>query len=253
MTDRPLPPSAGGMNRRQFLARAGILGAVAALWQVPGLLSARGWADPAYAQEVDLVRDTLNGLVAFVWAGDDEYSLAQGDATDAPGAIAAGTTDAFIEALDNFLPAPDGPIDPLHNDMTVPLSGAIANLLNVVALTVNPAAAGAAFLSPFARLSLAEKAEVFRVLEEDTGAPDADLPQPFTRASGNFDFVAGILPGFVAFLAFSEQQMFDPETKTLTGRPVGWDHTGYQDDRTVPVEGWDELLGYYGGRRSADA
>jgi hypothetical protein len=247
------PAPASGMDRRQFLARAGMLGAAAVLWQVPGLLSARGWADPAYAQEADLVRDTLNGLVALIWPGDDEYSLAQGDATDRPGAIAAGTTEAFIEALDNFLPAPDGPLDPLHNDEAMPLSGAIANLLNVVALTVNPAASGGAFLSPFARLSLEEKAEVFRFLEEDTGAPDADLPQPFTRASGNFDFVAGILPGFVAFLAFSEQQVFDASTKTLTGRPVGWDHTGYQGDRTVPVEGWDEFLGYYAGRRSADA
>jgi hypothetical protein len=253
MTAQHLTTTTGGLNRRQFLARAGILGAAAALWQVPGLLNVRGWADPAYAQEADLVRDTLNGLVALVWPGDDEYSVAQGDATDSPGGIAAGTTGAFIEALDTFLPAPDGPIDPLHNDQTVPLSGAIANLLSVVALTMNPAASGGSFLSPFARLSLAEKAEVFRFLEEDTGMPDADLPQPFTRASGNFQFVAGILPGFVAFLAFSEQQMFDPATKTLTGRPVGWDHTGYQGERTVPVEGWDELLGYYAGRRSADA
>lgn len=241
-------PTSGTFDRRQFLARAGVLAAASALWQVPPLLRLRGWASDAYAQDANLVRDTLNGLVAFVWPGDDDYSVAQGDFTDGPGAIAADTTTLFIQALDEFLPAPDGP-GALANDLTMPLSGAVANLLNVVSLSVNPAAAGGTFPSPFARLSAAQKAAVFETLEADTGIPDADLPQPFTRSSGNFQFVAGIIPGFVAFLAFSEWHALDPATRQLTRRPVGWDHTGYQGDRLVPVEGWDELLGYYQDRR----
>jgi hypothetical protein len=247
-----MSPAGPAFDRRRFLVRSGFLGAAAALAQVPGLLQGRGWFDRAYALEPNIVRDTLNGLVAMVFPGNDEWSIAQGDATDRPGGVAADTTTVFIEALDAFVPAPDGP-PPLTSDATVPISGAVANLLNVVALTVNPAARGGTLASPFSRLSIAEKAQVFRLLEEDSGLPgDADLPQPLTRASGNFAFVAGILPGFVAFLAYGEWQKYDPATKALTGRPVGWEHTGYQPGRTVPVEGWDELLGYYQDRTEVE-
>ena len=238
-----------GLHRREFLLRAGVLGAATALWQVPGLLRLRGWDSPAYAQEPNLVRDTLNGLVAFIWPGDDEYSVAQEDSTNGPGAIAADTTTILIQSLDEFLPAPDGPA-PLTTDETVPLSGAIANLLNAVAATVNPAAAGGPFPSHFSRLTLQEKAQVFKTLETDNGIPDNDLPEPLTAATGNFRFVAGILPGFVAFLAFGEWHTYDPDIRTLTKRPVGWDHSGYQGNRVNPAEGWDEHLGYYQGRRA---
>ena len=236
------------LDRRAFLARAGVLGAATLLWQVPPLLRLRSWDSPAYAQDPNIVRDTLNGLVAFIWPGDDEYSVAQGDATDGPGAIAADTTTILIQSLDEFLPAPDGP-PPATNDETVPLSGGIANLLNVVAATVNPLAAGGPFPSHFSRLSLAEKAEVFKTLETDNGIPDHELPEPFTGTTGNFRFVAGILPGFVAFLALGEWSTYDPETRRLTARPPGWEHSGYQGNRRNPVEGWDEHLGYYQGRR----
>jgi hypothetical protein len=243
------PLLAGGIDRRQFLARAGVLGLATALWQVPPLLRLRGWDSPVYAQEANLVRDTINGLVAFIFPGNDEYSVAQGDSTDGPGAIAADTTTIFIQSLDEFLPAPDGP-GPGTNDETVPLSPAIANLLNVVAATVNPAAAAGPFPSHFSRLTAEEKAEVFKVLETDNGIPDAGLPEPLTATTGNFRFVAGIIPGFVAFLALGEWHTYDPDTRTLNKRPVGWNHSGYQGNRTNPVEGWDEFLGYYQGRRS---
>lgn len=237
-------------SRRAFLVRAGALAGASVLWQVPPHLRLRGWDDPAYALETNLVRDSLNGLVAFVWPGNDAYSIAQGEATGGPGAIAADTTTAFIESLDRFIPAPDLPFE---NHETLPLSGAVANLLDVMALTVNPAAIGGRFRSPFARLAMAEKAEVFRRLEADTGVPDANLPPPFTSTTGNFQFFAGALPPLVALLAFSEHQVFDPNTRTLTAVPVGWAHTRYQGgDRTVPIEGWDELLGYYQGRTAAD-
>ena len=39
--------------------------------------------------------------------------------------------------------------------------------------------------------------------------------------------------------------MFDPDTKQLTGTPVGWTLTGYGG----ASDGWDELRGYYQGRR----
>lgn len=220
---------------------------MAFLAQVPELLKVRGWYDVAYAHDTDLVKDTFNGLVAFVLPGDDAYSVAQGEAADGPGAIAAGTTDALIANLDRFLPQPDAPG---ANNETVPLSGAVANLLNVVALRVNPVAAGGAFPSPFARLSFAEKAEVFRILEEEAPTPGGELPQPFTQASGNFAFLAGILPVLVAFLAGTEQAVFDDRTRSLSGRPVSWQISGYQPDG--PVDGWDELKGFYQGRGRAE-
>ncbi len=239
-------PSREDLTRRQFLCRSGVLGALTLLANVPGLLEVRGWGEPAYAQDMDLVRDTLNGLVAFILPGDDPYSVAQGERAEGPGAIAAGTTEALITDLDRFLPEPD---TGAPNDRTVPLSGAIANLLNTVALSVNPVATGDTFPSAFARLSFGEKAEVFRRLEQDSGT-DGELPQPFTRASGNLAFVAGILPAYIGFLAGTERQLFDEATKTLGGRPVSWQISGYQP--AGPVEGWDELKGYYGGRTGAD-
>lgn len=232
---------AGGqrLHRREFIARSGqVLGASAVLSQLPALLAAKGWLDEAQAQEADLTRDTLNGLVVFICPGPDPYSIAQGESTDEPGAIEANTTENLILNLDSFLPAAD--VGGAANDDTVPISGAVANLLNSHAAQVNPVAAGGGFPSHFSRLSFAEKAEVFERIEATSGTDDV---------SNQLRFVGGILPGFTAFLVFGEWHVFDPETRKLTGRPVGWDLTNYQP--RGPVRGWDEHKGYYQGRRRA--
>ncbi|MGH2771359.1 MAG: hypothetical protein ACRDJF_12695, partial [Actinomycetota bacterium] len=222
----------GSVSRRRFVLGSGALAGVAALGWLPDALKARGWYEPAYARDPDLVRDTLNGLVAFVLPGDDPYSKAQGEQGSAAGGIAAGTTDALIRDLDRYLPQPD---TAGANDATIPLAGAVANLLNVVATSVNPLAARGPFPSPFARLSFDEKVEVFRRLEEETDVPDGRLPEPFTRASGNFAFLVGVLLPYVGILAGGEGQVFDRETRSLTGRPVAWEISGYQPQG--PVEG----------------
>lgn len=236
----PMPSGAWGqsLHRREFLAKTGqVIGAATVISQLPALLGAKGWLDVALAQEADLTRDTINGLVVFILPGPDPYSVAQGETTDTPGAIEAGTTDNLILNLDSYLPAADvgG-----GNDDTVPISGAVANLLNGQAAQVNPAAAGGGFPSHFSRLSFAEKAEVFNRIEATAGT-DA--------ASAQLRFIGGILPGYTAFLAFGEWNVFDPATKKLTGRPVGWALTRYQPKG--PVRGWDEHKGYYQGRRKA--
>ena len=176
--------------------------------------------------------------MVFISPGPDEYSVAQGETTDSPGAMEAGTTDLLIQNLDNFLPAAD--VGGAANDDTVPISGAVANLLNSTAAQVDPAAANGAFPSHFSRLSFANKAEVFNRIEATAGDDGV---------SAQLRFVGGILPGFTAFLAFGEAAVFDPETKKLTGRPVGWELSGYQPNG--PVRGWNELKGYYQGRRKA--
>jgi hypothetical protein len=247
------------MNRREFLARSGAvtsLGILASL--LPGFLKVRGWLDPAYAESSDLVRDTMNGVVAFILPGDDNYSVLQGETADGPGGVAAGAADALIANLDRYLPAPH--LELFAMDLTipglptVPLSAAVANLLDVVALSANPLALdpltkSGVSVSAFAHLTSAQKAKVFQLLE-GLEVPDGQLPEPFTRVSGNAAFIAGILPAFAGFLAGNEAGVWDAATRTVTSRPVSWQISGYQPDG--PGEGWNELKGYYAGRKKAN-
>ncbi|MGH3327879.1 MAG: hypothetical protein ACRDPT_08830 [Streptomycetales bacterium] len=143
----------------------------------------------------------------------------------------------------------------LESDETVPLSLLVALLLNELATRVNPAALRGPFVAPFARLSYAEKAEAFRLLEgPDAGlvaAIDGGLPEPARHSvSGALRFVGGALLEFSAFGTFTEFAVFDRATGRLTGRPVGWQLTGFLPGG--PVEGWDEFRGYYQGRTRVD-
>ena len=90
------------------MERGGALGVAAFVAQLPGVLSAKGWLEDAYAQSGDVVVETLSGLVAFILPGDDPYSEAQGTKTDEPGGIAAGTVPVFIRNLDAFVPIDRG-------------------------------------------------------------------------------------------------------------------------------------------------
>ena len=199
---------------------------------LPGLLQARGLVDEALAQSADLTHDTLSGLVAFMFPGDDPYSAAQGVTAPGPGGIAANVVATFIQNLDQYVPAGT----PLTGDRSLPASSGVATLLNSYANQVNPAAAGGAFPSAFSRLSFAEKAEVFKRFESEAAAADTEVR-----------FVAGILPGFAAFLSFSEAGVFDPATRGVTKRAVGWEVASY----VGPAEGHREHLGYWKGRKKA--
>jgi hypothetical protein len=215
--------SGSGISRRALLERAGLAGAGVMLAQIPGFLSAKGWLEAAHAQSADGTRDALNGLVAFSVPGPDPYSVAQGQSTKEPGGIDAGATDLLIELLDRFVGLPAS---------TLPASGGVAQILNGYALQVNPAAAGGAFASPFARLSFDDKVEVFRRFESDTEGSE-------------LRFVSGILVGAVGFLAYTEGAVFDRNTRQLTGTPVGWTLSQYDG----VAEGRRELRGYWKGRR----
>jgi hypothetical protein len=208
------------------MERGAMLGLATFLAQLPGVLSAKGWLEDARAQSGDMVVETLSALVAFILPGDDEFSRAQGDDTKEPGGIAAGTVPVFIRNLDAFVPA----AIPGVGTTTLPASGGVALLLNRYALEVNPAA------GKFAALSSAEKAEVFKRFESDPAFDDTE-----------FKFVAGILPGFVGFLAWSEAGVIDPDTRMPSKRPVGWRLAKYDG----PAEGHPEFRGYYRGHRSA--
>lgn len=141
----------------------------------------------------------------------------------------------------------------LENDSATPLSLPAALLLNFSATLADPASVNGAFVSPFARLSFAEKARAMEILE--TALPslvavvDAQVPQPLrSSVSGLIAFLGGALHEFAAFGSFGESPRFDPRTRRLTGRPVGWRLTGFLPDNQTG-DGWDELIGYYQDRR----
>jgi hypothetical protein len=220
------------LTRRDVIERGGAVGLAAFFAQLPGVLAAKGWLEDAYAQSGDVVVETLSGLVAFILPGDDPYSEAQGTKTDEPGGIAAGTVPVFIRNLDAFVPV----AIPGAGTETLPASGGVAMLLNRYALEVNAAAGEADAISPFARLTFEEKAEVMRLLEADPLWDDTE-----------FKFVSGILPGFVGFLAWSEAGVIDSDTRKPKSRPVGWRLSKFDG----PAEGHPEFRGYYRGHRSA--
>ena len=206
--------SKGSVSRRGFMGSA--LMAVAA----SALLPARGFLGPAGLLEaaqlpVDLVHETLNGLLAFVVPGSDVYSVAQGVSTSDRGGVDAGGVDAFIATLDlstPFVPA---------------FSATATGILNSLAQAINPNATGP-FTSPFARLSFIEKAGVLQIMD----------------ATDPLKLLGGLLPLFAAFFCYSEAGAFDPVTRMLTGRPPGWRLSSYDG----VADGRDEFRGYFRGR-----
>jgi hypothetical protein len=79
---------------------------------------------------------------------------------------------------------------------------------------------------------------------------DEQLPTPQTgSASGLIRYAVNAILTVATFAAYAEQAVFDPVTRRLTGRPVGWSATGYQPNG--PVAGWDEFHGYFRGHTTA--
>ena len=141
----------------------------------------------------------------------------------------------------------------LASDASVPLSLPVALLLNYTATVVNPLSLHGAFLSPFARLSFADKARALALIETSqsnlVALLDGPLPEPLRDSvSGLLKFFGGALYEFAAFGNYGESQKFDPTTRRVIGRPVGWQLSGFLPDGQ-PGDGWDDLIGYYQDRR----
>lgn len=194
----------------------------AALEPLAQVILNRGWTNVAEAADPDpliLVGDTMNGLVAFIVPGNDLYSVHQGVSTEESGGLDANIVDHLIASVDMLQPPPP----PFPS-----ISMMVATVLNNLALAVNPAPSGS-FSSAFSCLSFSEKVAVFAAMEAD----------PSMRN------LARVLPAFVAFFCYSEAGVFDPETRTLTGPPVGWTLSGYEFGH-----GHNEFKGYYQNRIS---
>jgi hypothetical protein len=200
------------VTRRVFLNQALLASASSALIRAGGFLGAMGWLSDARAAPAAATVDTFNGLLAFVVPGSDSYSVAQGVSTPEPGGVSVGATSVLIATVDESTP------------FVPSFSAQVAAILNGLALAVSPSASGP-FLAPFANLPFAAKVGVFQIMD---GTPDLQL-------------LAGILPPFAAFFAYSEAGAFDPVTRTLTGPPLGWTLSRYQG----VSDGRAEFLGYF--------
>ncbi len=206
------------MSRREALARAGVLAAVAALAPLPDVADRLGLLGTSAAATHAAVLDTLRGLVAYVVPGNDRYSRAQGQSTRRPGGIAAGAAEELRLTLEVAGPG---------------LAQAAAGILDAQATAANPGGNLRGFASPFAALRFAEKDSIIRGL-----AHSAD---PTMRELG------ATVPAVAAFLSYSEAGVLDRRTRRLRREPVGWRITGY----TGVADNRDEFRGYYRGHRSA--
>ena len=78
--------------------------------------------------------------------------------------------------------------------------------------------------------------------------PPGEYPDVVRSLSGLIDFTSGVVPALASFGCYSEWHVFDYASRTTVARPVGYSLANYGG----PVEGWDELKGYYQDRRSAN-
>jgi hypothetical protein len=193
----------------------------------------------------------------FVMASlDDFVGLPDPTVRYATQALATGLADSDIDLPGlSLLPGQVLALDAalaelLSTDETVPLSLPVAGLLNLLATQVDPLSIDGLFVSPFSRLSFEEKAKAFELLERTdsdlVALLDASFPEPLQETvSGVLKFMGGALLEFAAFGTYSEYAAFDPGTKELKTRPVGWQLSQY-DHR---AEGYDSFRGYYQGRK----
>ncbi|WP_241384512.1 twin-arginine translocation signal domain-containing protein [Rhodococcus sp. CH91] len=217
-------PQYGSWSRRRFLA--GVAATAAALVGTAGLLAQEATAQPP--GQAPPIRDTINGVLAFVAPGDDPYSRQQGVWTDRPGGATPGAAASLERTLDQAAPWPL--FGPAAGNL--PGAAAVALLLNTFAVTADVRSATGPFSAPFANLSQAGKAQVFEWLDTDPRFEGLVLK-----------FVVNAVPTLAAFAAFSEVSAYDPVRRELTGRPVGWEMSRYAGTS----DGWDEFRGYYGG------
>jgi hypothetical protein len=101
------------LDRRQFLARCGVLGASLTLAGGPLASLARAQDPAADLAKIAaaimraLAHDTFAGLVAFTVPGNDAYSKAQKLTSPTPGGVDARAHEAIMESADYFVALPD--------------------------------------------------------------------------------------------------------------------------------------------------
>lgn len=140
----------------------------------------------------------------------------------------------------------------------VPNSIMLSLLLNLVANQVIEQPGTGPFIAPFSNLTWEQKGRVMAALDGEGSWLKNALQ--WTIADNNFREAApGVLQTFVSFViriasfaSYNEFAVFDPDTLTVTERPLGWVLSGYGTDAPPLPDGDDDFIGYYQGRRSVD-
>jgi hypothetical protein len=234
--------------------------------------------------------ETMAAVAAFVVPGNDEYSTQQGVTTPEGGGVEAGAPQFLALALNQVLmdptmidllwdrygpefedlPIPEGlttcaPLgSAIEQEGTVPLAPVVMLLINLLAVQAFPESVAGPFHVPFARLTWQQKAEVWRrfeTLADGFRPPDSQLDVPIVSdvislldsLAGIIDYASGAMLELCGLFTYAELLAFDREARILTHRPLGWELSNYLPGLLWPPDGWDELLGYYQGRRSVDA
>lgn len=294
-------PRGPELNRRRLLQAFGAMCAAAAVPQTAWALRQEG-PRPTTPDLVRLAAvdgeacfdqatfDTMAAIAAFVVPGNDPFSTQQGVTTPEPGGVEAGAPQFLALALNQVLfdptlidllwdrygpeledlPVPEGITtcaptgSAIEQDGTVPLAPVIMLLVNLLAVQAFPASVAGPFTVPFARLTWAEKAEVWRrfeALPDGFRPPDSIVDVPLVSdavslldsLAGIIDYASGAILELCGLFTYAELLAFDREARVLTHRPLGWDLANYLPGLLWPPDGWDELIGYYQGRRSVDA
>ena len=129
------------VSRRDFVARSGLAGLALVFVPLRSVVRERGWI-AGDSTGSSLVRESLDGLAAYVVPGTDAFSVAQGVTASGPGAVAARATDGFIDVVDALAP------------VTAPGNSAtVAAVLNALAGQLHPRNSRSGFRSQFAGLS----------------------------------------------------------------------------------------------------
>jgi hypothetical protein len=215
------PSEPQGHSRRQFLIRAGVIGAAMVLAEAGELEFASSSADGAVLSPFALApvfdilaTDTINGLVAFVVPGPDAYSVAQGVSDTAPGGLAADGVGFMLNALDNFFPVPQEPLRLLAQSLVTGINANLPAALPLVSelpgLAKQLDLALAAILSPADNLPLSLPVALllnFLATLVNPAAVNGVFLSPFSRLNftektqafalleGEASTVAGLLDG----------------------------------------------------------
>jgi hypothetical protein len=189
-------------------------------------------SSPAVAGD-DYPAQAFKALAAYVVPGDDGYSVQQGLTAARPGGVAAGTDVMLRETYDRAIAIGVAPAFAVN----LPGAAGIALLLDVFTHARFPQVPAGPFQHPFANLRHDQKALVLADLDTEQLLEDSVIGYAF-----------GTVITLGAFGCYGERGVYDPATRTLRARPVGWQLS--QDDGVS--DGWPELRGYWAGTSVPD-
>ena len=191
-------------------------------------------AGPAEADVAgdDYTTQAFKALAAYVVPGDDPYSVQQGLTRPGPGGVAAGADRMLRATYDGAIGIGVAPAFQIN------APGALGVAL-VMELFARSRYFWESYSGPyengFANLRHPLKAQVLGDLDQNVLLDGSPLAYAF-----------GTLITLAAFGSYGEIAVWDPATRRLTGRPVGWDLAQYDG----VSDGWPELRGYWKGRTS---